>query len=133
MCRYLAMLPLLFLILSAPLSHAASPAPSSSLTDEEKTEWWIGGVSTILEYCGKYETSSKLSAIADLTPHGKKGRTSWNYYDSVRGACNKDILSFADTILSNRKSIEDQLRKKYDCSTGECIPQIRPSNAQGGK
>lgn len=112
-------------LLSVTAQAATGPkmGPKESWDDMQKYEYYIGQLSAAVRMCNYFELSSRLKALADLTPYGRQGWQSLQAFDSLRGGRCGSYADSAKDILADRERLRTYLAEKYDCPGGICAPE----------
>lgn len=94
--------------------------PKESWSEMQKYEYHIGQLSAALGMCSHFDLSTRLKALADLTPYGRQGWQSLQAFDDIRGARCGSYADSAKDILEDADKLRHYLSEQYGCSGSGC-------------
>ena len=106
---------------TASVTPASNLGSRGSWDDMQKFEYYIGDLAGALNICRRFGLHSEMRALAALTPYGKQGLREWGAYDGISGAACGGAAKDAKSILGDKEQLQDYLKAKYDCSSGDCV------------
>ena len=111
--------------MQAPLTATRVVGPPDSYNQQQRWEYWIGGLAGIMRVCGYGEESTRLKELANLSPYARKGLKEWFYIERYAGNCS-EAKSHADNRLSKAGEIRTKLSQKYPSGSTCCVSDDAP-------